>query len=173
MSTRHQNLDRQIAALKAEGCELIYSEKASGKNMRNRPELAKAIEALKHDDVLVLAEWDRVTRSFEDGAKIMAEVGQRKAAVKVLDRSYMDLTDPLGKGLLGLLSAIAEDERKRRQEQAAVGRKRAKEQGQQFGRKPKLTPHQKKQALAMLADGQSCRKIAQLFNVSPSTISRL
>jgi predicted site-specific integrase-resolvase len=46
VSSLDQNLDRQIAALRAEGCDRIYREKASGKDMRNRPELAKAIDAL-------------------------------------------------------------------------------------------------------------------------------
>ena len=67
VSTQAQNLDRQLAALKAEGCEIVYSEKASGKDTRNRPQLAKALAALNEDDVFVVAEWDRATRSFIDG----------------------------------------------------------------------------------------------------------
>jgi DNA invertase Pin-like site-specific DNA recombinase len=43
VSSLDQNLDRQISALRAEGCSKIYREKASGKDMRNRPELEKAI----------------------------------------------------------------------------------------------------------------------------------
>jgi predicted site-specific integrase-resolvase len=39
VSSLDQNLDRQIAALRAEGCDRIYREKASGKDMRNKPEL--------------------------------------------------------------------------------------------------------------------------------------
>src|SRR5215813_15553371 len=58
VSSLDQNLDRQVAALRAEGCNKIYREKASGKDMKNRPELAKAIDALPTKGVLVLAEWD-------------------------------------------------------------------------------------------------------------------
>ena len=173
VSTQAQNLDRQIAALKAEGCDLIYQEKASGKDVRNRPQLAKAIAALHEDDVFIVAEWDRATRSFTDGVNIMAEVGQRKAAVKVLDRPLLDLTEPIGKAMLGMLSAIAEDERKRRQAQAVEGRKRAKARGQHLGRSPKLTPHQQSEALKMRAKGKSLAEVAAFFNVSKSTISRL
>ena len=67
VSSHDQNLDRQIAALRAEDCAKIYREKASGKDMRNRPQLAKAIDALPTKDVLVLADWDRATRSLMDG----------------------------------------------------------------------------------------------------------
>src|SRR5262247_1097058 len=77
VSSLDQNLDRQIAALRAEGCEKIYREKASGKDMRNRPELAKAIDALPTKGVLVLAEWDRATRSLIDGIAIMQAVHAR------------------------------------------------------------------------------------------------
>ncbi|WP_316859771.1 recombinase family protein [uncultured Cohaesibacter sp.] len=53
VSTQAQNLDRQLVALKAEGCDLIYEEKASGKDVQNRPQLAKAISALQEDDVVI------------------------------------------------------------------------------------------------------------------------
>jgi DNA invertase Pin-like site-specific DNA recombinase len=41
VSSQDQNLDRQIGALRAEGCGRIFREKASGKAMHNRPELAR------------------------------------------------------------------------------------------------------------------------------------
>src|SRR5262245_7564144 len=84
VSSLDQNLDRQIAALRAEGCNKIYREKASGKDMRNRPELAKAIDALPTKGVLVLAEWDRATRSLIDGIHIMQAVHTRGGYIKVL-----------------------------------------------------------------------------------------
>ena len=37
VSTLDQNLDRQIAALRAEGCTKIFREKVSGKDMRTGP----------------------------------------------------------------------------------------------------------------------------------------
>lgn len=173
VSTQQQNIDRQLAALQAEGCELIYSEKASGKNMTKRPELKKALAALNPDDMLVVAEWDRATRSYIDGLDIMAEVGRREALIKVLDRPLFDLTTPMGKAMLGFLSAIAQDERERRLSQASDGRARAKAQGKALGRRPTLTPHQKTEALRMKAEGKSLREIGAFFNVSASTISRL
>lgn len=173
VSTREQNIDRQIAALKAEGCELIYSEKASGKSLTTRPELKKALTALNPDDTFVVAEWDRATRSFSDGVQLMADIGERGAFLKVLDRPLFDLTTPMGKAMLGVLSAIAQDERERRLTQAAAGRKHAKERGQHMGRKPKLTRFQREEALRMKAEGKSLREIAALFNVNASTISRL
>jgi DNA invertase Pin-like site-specific DNA recombinase len=173
VSTKQQNLDRQVVALKAEGCNLIYSEKASGQNTTKRPELKKALAALNENDVFVVAEWDRATRSYTDGLNIMAEIGKRRALAKVLDRPYFDLDAPMGKALLGLLSAIAQDDRERRLSQARDGRARARERGQHLGRKAALTPHQQAEACRMREDGKSLGEIAAFFNVSRSTISRV
>ena len=46
VSTSSQNLDRQIAALRAAECDLIFREKASGKDTKGRPQLEKAIDEL-------------------------------------------------------------------------------------------------------------------------------
>lgn len=173
VSTKDQNLDRQIALLEKEGCDLIFSEKASGKSTYARPELKSAIGNLKPNDILVVAEWDRATRSYEDGFKLVEAVAKRGASIKVLDRSYLDLTTPVGKALLGLLSAWAEDERQRRFRQAEDGRKHARNRGVKFGRKPKLTPHQMTLALSMLDKGHSTETVAAHFNVGKSTIFRL
>lgn len=173
VSTQQQNLDRQLVALKAEGCELIYSEKASGKDTRKRPKLKKAISALNADDVLVVAEWDRATRSYIDGLQIMSEIGERGAMIKVLDREHYDLTTPMGKALLGLMSAIAQDERERRLKQAHDGRARARERGVSLGRKPSLTSRQQTELRKMRTEGKSLKELADIFGVSKSTVSRL
>ena len=48
VSTSTQNLDRQIGALRAERCHEVYREKASGKGIKGRPQLEKAIDANVH-----------------------------------------------------------------------------------------------------------------------------
>ena len=173
VSTGHQNLDRQIAALRAERCDRIFREKASGKTIKGRPELEKAIDALGTGDVLIIAEWDRATRSLQDGVALIARIHERGALVKVLDRDYLDLTKPMNRGILAFLSAVAEDERARIVKRANDGRRAAKARGARFGRKPKLTDHQQVEARKRLVAGDSCRQIAKTFGVHHSTVSRL
>lgn len=74
VSTPTQNFDRQIGALRAERCDKTFREKASGKDIKNRPQLEKAIDELGKGDVLVLAEWDRATRSMLDGVHIIERI---------------------------------------------------------------------------------------------------
>ena len=173
VSSTHQNLERQLGALVAEGCAKIFKEKASGKSTRNRPELEKAVSALGTGDVLVLAEWDRATRSMMDGIAIMQRVAGRGAFVKVLDKPHLDLTTALGRGLLALLSAMAEDERERIVGRANAGRTAAQARGTRFGRKPTLSAHQMAEARQRLAAGESARALGRSYSVSHSTISRL
>lgn len=173
VSTTAQNLDRQIGALNAAGVEKIFREKATAKTVKGRPELEKAIDALGTGDVFVIAEWDRATRSMMDGITIIQRVADRGAAVKVLDKPWLDLTTPMGKGILAFLSALAEDERERITRRANEGREIAKACGVKFGRKPKLTDHQRDLALQRRARGESCRAIAKDLGVAHTTISRL
>lgn len=173
VSTIHQNLDRQLGALRGAKCKRIFAEKASGKDVKGRPELEKAIDALGDGDVLVLAEWDRATRSMMDGIAIMQRVHARGAAIKVLDKLHLDLTTKIGQGFLAFLSALAEDERERIHKRASEGRTVALKAGIKFGRKPKLNETQQKRAKALVADGWRLRDVAREMNVCHSTIARL
>ena len=91
VSTKTQELDRQVRALKAERCAEIFKDTASGKSLAGRPQLRKAIDSLAPGDELVIAEWDRATRSMWDGLQILKDIIDAGAAIRVLDRSYIDL----------------------------------------------------------------------------------
>ena len=173
VSTQSQDLARQTKALKRLGCVAIYSDKASGKSMAGRPELARALDALDAGDEFVIAEWDRATRSMWDGLQIIKAVIDAGAAIKVLDRPYIDLDTPMGRGFMAMMSAMAEDERLRIIKRTHEGRQIARAKGVRMGRKPKLTPHQMQEARGRLAKGESTRDLAKSYGVSVSTISRL
>jgi DNA invertase Pin-like site-specific DNA recombinase len=148
VSTVHQNLDRQLGALRAAGCEVVFAEKASGKDVKGRPELERAIT-------------------------IMQRVHARGAAIRVLDKPHLDLTTKIGQGFLAFLSALAEDERERIVKRAADGRRAAVRSGKKMGRKPKLNERQQVAARRMLCDGLPLREVAREMNVHHSTIARL
>jgi DNA invertase Pin-like site-specific DNA recombinase len=173
VSSTHQNLERQLGALVGEGCARIFKEKATGRSAKNRPELERAISALGTGDVLVLAEWDRCTRSMIDGIDIIERLHARGALIKVLDKPHLDLTSTIGKGFLAFLSALAQDERERIVKRANDGRAAAKARGAKFGRGHALKPDQRADACRRLAAGESARALGKAYNVSHSTISRL
>lgn len=172
VSSIQQNLDRQISALRTQRCDLIFREKASGKSVKGRPELEKAIDQLGEGDVFVIAEWDRATRSMLDGIALIERIASRGAAVKVLDRAYLDLTTTIGKGIMALFSAMAQDERERIIKRANEGRTAARRRGVHMGRKPKLSPERVATARERMARGESARFIAKEWGVSHTTIAR-
>jgi DNA invertase Pin-like site-specific DNA recombinase len=75
--------------------------------------------------------------------------------------------------MLTVLGGLAEFERSLVLARTSEGRTRAKARGVRFGRKLKLTPYQRQEALARRAQGEPLVEIARTFGVSHSTISRL
>jgi DNA invertase Pin-like site-specific DNA recombinase len=173
VSTKMQDLTRQLNALKAERCDVIFSDVASGKSRAGRTEFQKLLKKLAPNDTLVIAEWDRATRSMWDGLAIVKEVIDAGANIRVLDFPSLDLATPEGRGFLAMFSAIAERERLRLIKRTTEGRAIAKQRGVKFGRKPRFSREQAERISKRLANGESTREIAADFDVSPTTINRL
>ncbi len=71
-----------------------------------------------------------------------------------------------------MLGALAEFKRRLIVARTSEGRKRAQANGVLFGRPRKLTPHQRREALARVEAGEPLREIALSYAVDHSTISR-
>jgi DNA invertase Pin-like site-specific DNA recombinase len=76
--------------------------------------------------------------------------------------------------MLTVLGGLAEFERELIRARTTEGRVRAKANGVKLGRKPKLTPHQIKEAIKRRERGdETLAEIGRSYNVSGWTISRL
>jgi DNA invertase Pin-like site-specific DNA recombinase len=123
--------------------------------MSLKRKLAAALDDLDAGDELVIADWDRATRSMWDGLQIIKQVIDAGASIRVLDRSYIDLTTPMGRGFMAMMSAMAEDERLRIIKRTHEGRTLARANSVKMGRKPKLNPHQMKEGAAAPRQGRA------------------
>jgi DNA invertase Pin-like site-specific DNA recombinase len=85
VSTLDQDLEVQLARLKAEGCKVVRSEKVSGASRADRTELATILEFLRLGDELVVTRIDRLGRDTRDVLNLIHEVEQRGGSVTVLD----------------------------------------------------------------------------------------
>jgi DNA invertase Pin-like site-specific DNA recombinase len=103
----------------------------------------------------------------------LAAITEKKAGFRSLGDTWADTTTAHGRPMLTVLAGLAEFERELIRIRTGEGRARAKENSISLGRKPKLTPHQKQEAIGRRDEGQSVRAIARSYNVSQSTISRL
>ena len=172
MSTDGQTLDAQQAALVEAGADKVFAEKVSGA-VTDRRALAKAVAALAEGDVLLVTKLDRLARSTRDLLNTLAAINDRGAGFRSLSDPWADTTTPHGKLMITVLGGLAEFERHLILTRTNEGRERAKARGVRFGRKLKLTPHQRREALARREAGEALAEIGRSFNVSQSTISRL
>ena len=172
VSTGGQDLASQLDALKRAGAEKVWREKVSGAKT-DRPELAKLMKALQPGDLLVVTRLDRLARSTRDLLKTLDRLAKARVGFKSLRETAVDTTTAQGRLVVSILSAISEFEREVILSRISEGRKRARQNGIKFGRKPKLTAYQRQEALERLAEGESQSTIARSFNVDRATISRL
>lgn len=172
VSTDGQTLDAQTAALRAAGAERVLAEKQSGAKT-DRAALARCMSSLTAGDVLVVTKLDRLARSTRDLLNTLAVISDKGAGFKSLGDPWADTSTPHGKLMITVLGGLAEFERHLILSRTNEGRQRAMAKGIKFGRKPKLTKHQRDEALARRRNGETLTEIAKTYNVSHMTISRL
>lgn len=172
VSTEGQSLATQLAQLQAASCTKIFREKISGARA-DRKQLAALMKGLSKGDVVVVTRLDRLARSTRDLLNVLAAVSERGACFKSLGDTWADTTTAHGRLMLTVLGGLAEFERELIRTRTGEGRERAKARGVVLGRKPKLTPHQRIEAIKRREAGEVLIDIARSYNVSHSTISRL
>jgi DNA invertase Pin-like site-specific DNA recombinase len=172
VSTAAQDLTSQLAQLKAAGCEKVFREKITG-TTADRPQLKKLMAVLAHGDVVIIPAVDRLSRDTTDLLVIARDMQRAGAGLRSIAEPVVDTTSDFAELVLAMLGVAAKLERRRIAERAARGRADAKAKGVRFGRKPKLTAHQRREARERIEAGETQRSVARSYNVSQSTISRL
>ena len=172
VSTDGQSVDAQVKQLRAAGAEKVFKETASGAKT-DRAQLRRALKEIDDGDTLLVTRLDRLARSTRDLLNTLAQIAEKGAGFRSLGDAWADTTTPHGRLMLTVLGGLAEFERELIRARTSEGRERAAARGVHMGRPPKLTKHQKKEALKRRDAGEPTREIARMFNVSHSTISRL
>jgi DNA invertase Pin-like site-specific DNA recombinase len=154
------------------GLQPLYREIASGAKA-DRAQLLGLLDAVAPGDIVTVTRLDRLARSTRDLLNTLATITGKKAGFRSLGDTWADTTTAHGRLMLTVLGGLAEFERDLIRARTGEGRERAKERGVKLGRKPKLTPHQQREAIARRRKGETLADIARSYNVSHSTISRL
>jgi len=171
VSTKDQNLDRQLKALNNSGCELIYQEKISG-TKKSRPELDKMLADLKPGDIVVVQELTRVSRSTLDMLDLVKIITEKGCFIKSLNESWLDTSSPAGKLMLTIFAGMAEFERELMLQRCQEGREAAIEKGVKMGRTKQMDTKME-YALKLYEDkAMSIRKICEVTGVSKATLCR-
>lgn len=170
VSTKDQNLDLQLEALKEAGCEKIFSEKKSG--LRERPQLEAALAYLRPGDIFVVYKFDRIGRSLKDLLNIVSSIHERGIQIQSL-KDNIDTSSTSGKLMMNIFASLAEFERDLIVERTTAGRKAALAKGKKFGR-PKIKRHTKARATASLyKNGMTIDEIQKQLGIkSKSSVYR-
>src|SRR6201994_252343 len=164
VSTDAQDLAPHVAQLKAAGCEKIFSEKMTGATAE-RPKLCKLIAMLAPGDVVIVTAVDRLSRDTTDLLVIARQMQKAGAGIRSLAEPFLDTTSDFAEIVFAILGVAAKLERRRILERTARGPTDAKAKGIKFGRKPKLTAHQQREATARLKRGETQRSVARSYYV--------
>lgn len=179
VSSREQNTDRQLIALRELGISLnnIYTDKISGKNFV-RPEYKRLLRKLHPGDTLMILSIDRLGRNYDEIIEQWRIITKEKQAdIVVLDMPLLD-TRQKNKDLTGtfiadlvlqILSYVAQTERENIRKRQAEGIAAAKEKGVHLGRKKKELPENFREvASAWRAKKYDLREVLELLQVSRS-----
>lgn len=155
VSTRHQNLDRQIQALKEYGVEerAIQFDKYTGTTI-HREGLDYLRKVLKAGDTIVVKEIDRLGRNKEETMSLILELIENQIDIVVLDSAVFQMyienlkkdnksfTDKLIqaqlRGVIEIMLLLAEEERNKIVKRTKEGREKALEKGIKFGVEDKI-----------------------------------
>ncbi|OEE41240.1 recombinase family protein [Vibrio anguillarum] len=171
VSNEDQNEDSQIDALESTGCERIYIEKCSGKS-KQRPELARMMDVLRENDIVVVQRLDRLGRSLKDLIELLDGFNEQGIKFISLNES-IDTTTAVGELAFHMIGAIAQFERRLISERTSAGLKAARARGRKGGRRAKLTTSDIKKAQAMLLDKSVTKtEVAEHFGVSRPTLNK-
>ncbi|MEQ1968390.1 recombinase family protein [Xenorhabdus nematophila] len=168
VSTNDQNSDLQRNALIGVNCEQIFEDKISGKTA-NRPGLTQALAHLKTGDTLVVWKLDRLGRSVKNLIALNERLNNDGIHFQSLTDS-IDTSTPMGRFFFYVMSALAEMERELIIERTNAGLAAARAQGRIGGRPVSLPTDKYQLACQLLSEGRTRRDIADIFNVSLSTI---
>lgn len=160
----------QLDAFAMAGVTVVYQEKASA--VSSRPQLRRAISALRPGDVLVVWKLDRLARSLSDLLGLLEMLRQRGASFRSLTEP-VDTSTPMGTFVIQILGAVAQLERSLIIQRTTAGLHAARARGVKLGRSRSLT---EKTEARLVRDyqrgGVTLGQLAVRYGAHPSTVKR-
>ncbi len=169
VSTLDQNLDAQIDALRAAGCDEIITDKVTG-TVAKREGLDKIRLMLREGDTLIVWRLDRLGRSLKNLIEWVNFLEERGAALQSLHESINTSTST-GRLVFHIFGALAEFERNLIQERTMVGLAAARARGRKGGAKKKLNKDKRALAVKLYKEQKTpIYKICEMMGISRPTL---
>jgi DNA invertase Pin-like site-specific DNA recombinase len=153
-----------------------YIDHASGKRS-DREQLNQMLTSASRREFDVLLFWslDRLSREgVVETLTYLQRLTQYGVHYRSYTEQYLDSTGIFREAVIGILAAVAKQERIRISERTIAGLQRAREQGR-IGGRPKAGDDYKlvRRIDALRTEGKSIRQIAAIAGVAPSTVQKL
>lgn len=170
VSTNHQKLDLQVAALKEAGVreDRIFSDMMTG-STDERDGLQKLLSRAERDDIIICTKMDRLGRNTANMINIVDSCYKSGIAIKFLENG-LSTEGTMGKMVIQILAAVAEAERERILERTNDGRQAALAAGIKFGRKSHKGSELAKN---LIKQGVPLKEVVEKSGVSRATYFRL
>ena len=144
VSSKDQNLERQLYRAKQVNADKVFKDKKSGKNIK-RSGLKEMTNYIREGDTIEVVSLDRLSRNYNDIKKLVQLFKEKKVKLLVDDlpvtRTGNDLVDNfLLDMMISLMGFVAENERQKIRERQRQGIARAKQSGKYKGRTKKYSP---------------------------------
>ncbi|MBN3803860.1 recombinase family protein [Paraburkholderia sp. Ac-20336] len=171
VSTDEQNLDLQISALRAAGCEVVFEDHGVSGAEFSRPGLDAALAGAKDGDTLVVWRLDRLGRSLGKLIELVERLNRTGIQFQSLTEAICT-TSSGGMFIFHMMAALAQFERALISERTRAGMKAARERGRQIGRLPSLTQAEQEEIVERLS-AMSATDLAIRYRVHPRTVQRI
>ena len=168
VSTKDQDLDIQIAKLKAAGCEIVRSETGSGASRIGRAELETVLQFVREGDELVVHRLDRLGRSTRDVLNLVHELDAKGASLRILEPDITTAGD-MGRMVITVLGMVADMELKFIKDRQRAGIEAAKTKGVYKGRRKSVDEVEIRK---LASEGISKAQIARNLGISRMTVYR-
>lgn len=169
VSTLDQNTVRQLDGIPV---DKTYTERASGKDQKNRPELENLIGFVREGDTVLVHSMDRLARNLDDLKKIVSRLTRKGVRVEFMKEALTFTGDDSAAAtfLLHVMGAFAEFERSLIRERQREGIALAKQRKVYKGRVPALSPAKAAELRRRAAEGESKTKLARDLGISRATV---
>lgn len=173
VSTKDQNLEMQIEAMKHAGCDKIYMEKKSGRKLKNRPVLRRLLKQSTAGDILIVWKIDRLGRSERELLEVL-DIVRGKCMIIISLKEGIDTSTMIGELFFMMAGVFAEMEINGRSERTREGIELARQKGKRIGRPPgiSLSTKKLKTIIDLRNNGNTINEISLKTGVPISSVYR-
>lgn len=161
----------QLRDLEAVKCDRVYKEQVSSVDVKERHELALALDHLRAGDTLIVTKLDRIARSVPHLLDVLEMVTGKGASLRILGMG-IDTGTPTGKLMLTVLGSVAAFEREIMLERQREGIAKAKAAGKYKGRKP-TAQAKGDDVLRLHSEGIGATEIARRLCIGRASVYRI